>query len=96
MSENPFDELDLNPRHDVRTLTAELQERARRASPEDKPRLQKLWRELTQRHADRIRWALLAHPRGDVSTSNLDDLRRQVPPSIERIELDQLTESEAS
>lgn len=87
---NPFDELGLDPRHDVRTLTRGLQELAQRATPEEKTRLQKTWRELTQRHADRVRWALLTHPRGLSSNKGIDALRHQVPPSRGELDLDPL------
>lgn len=88
--QNPFEALDLNPRHDVRALTAELQERARRASPQEKAKLQESWRALTQRHADRVRWALLTHPRDDESAQSIDALRHQVPRSRQELELPEL------
>jgi hypothetical protein len=92
---NPFEVLGLNPRLDVRALTAALQERARRARPEEKAELQKFWRELTQRHADRVRWALLAHPCDGDATVEFEALRQTVasvfepgplPPMVPTIE----------
>lgn len=86
--DNPYDLLDLDPSLAPRELTRVLQERARRAGPEERARLQEIWRELTTRESDRIRWALLAHPRpGTASTTSLEALREKVPPTLVRVAL---------
>jgi hypothetical protein len=61
--DNPFDLLGLDPRLNPRQLTEALRQRAERALPEERQRLQGLWRQLTLKESDRLRWALLAHPR---------------------------------
>lgn len=82
---NPFDELELDPRLDPDDLTAVLRRRAERASPEERQRIQKLWRELTVNERDRVRWAFFAHPRPSESDpGSIEALREKVPPVILR------------
>ena len=82
---NPFDVLGLDPRLGPRALTQILRQRAERALPEERRRLQGLWRQLTLRERDRIRWALRAHPRrsGD-SAKGFEALREALPPFLHR------------
>lgn len=83
--DNPFDQLGVDPRRTPRELTELLRQRAERAQPEERKRLQNLWRQLTLKEADRLRWALLAHPRsGGDHVRELDDLRRKLPPFLTR------------
>lgn len=83
--ENPFDELGLDPRHSPRQLTELLKLRAERARPEERARLQSLWRQLTLRERDRIRWALLAHPRASrEDQERVEAIAQRIPPFISR------------
>ncbi|MEM1349619.1 MAG: hypothetical protein AAGI01_13745 [Myxococcota bacterium] len=83
--ENPFDELSLDPRMNPRELTEALRQRAERALPEERARLQGLWRQLTLKETDRMRWALLAHPRASREGARaLEELRERVPPYMSR------------
>ena len=80
---NPFDLLGIDPRLDPKTLTELLRQRAERALPEERKRLQGLWRALTLKDSDRARWALLAHPRHS-QTDLIEMLRQRVPPFVSR------------
>ncbi len=83
--DNPFDLLGLDPRMTPQELTEELRQRAERALPEGRARLQGLWRKLTLKETDRLRWALLAHPRGSQrGDGELEELRQKVPPYLSR------------
>lgn len=89
--DNPFDQLGVDPRRTPRELTELLRQRAERAQPEERKRLQNLWRQLTLKEADRLRWALLAHPRsGGDHVRELDELRRKLPPFLMRGTLPEL------
>ena len=87
--QNPFDQLGLDPRTDAKALTAPLRQRAERALPEERKRLQGLWRQLTLKESDRIRWALLAHPRQS-HADEVESLRQKVPPFFSRYKLPEL------
>ncbi len=80
---NPFDLLGVDPRSGPQALTELLRRRAERALPEERKRLQGLWRQLTLKEEDRIRWALRAHPRG-ASDAQIEALRQQLPPALSR------------
>ncbi len=85
MDDNPFDLLQLDPRHTPRELTEMLRRRAERAMPEERAELQGLWRKLTLKERDRLRWALLAHPRTSRSeTQHIAALQEKIPPFISR------------
>ena len=84
---NPFDQLGLDPRLDPQELTALLRQKAERALPEERKRLQGLWRKLTLKESDRIRWAFLAHPKHSGASNELDALIRKVPPHFSRFKL---------
>ena len=59
--------------------------------PEERAQLQGLWRKLTLKESERIKYALLAHPRGSrQGAQKLDALREKVPPFISRKKLDAL------
>ena len=82
---NPYDELELDPRLSPKELTDVLRRRAERARPEDRHRLQELWRTLTVNEADRLRWAFWAHPRPhEADPKSIDVLRESLPPVIIR------------
>lgn len=82
---NPFDELELDPRLDPDELTAALRRRAERAGPDDRQRLQELWRRLTVNERDRVRWAFFAHPRpSEADPGSIEFLREKVPPAVLR------------
>lgn len=86
--DNPFDLLGLDPRLNPRQLTEALRQRAERALPEERQRLQGLWRQLTLKESDRLRWALLAHPRTrSAQGEQLDALARKIPPFLSRAKL---------
>lgn len=87
--QNPFDLLGIDPRTDAKTLTELLRQRAERALPEERKRLQGLWRQLTIKEADRLRLALLAHPRQGHS-AEIESLRQKVPPFFSRQKLPEL------
>lgn len=95
MDENPFDQLGLDPRMTPRELTEELRQRAERALPEERALLQGLWRKLTLKESERIRWALLAHPRTSRASREVDALREKIPPYPARLKLDALVPSAA-
>lgn len=82
--DNPFELLGLNPRLNPQQLTQALQRRAERAKPEERKRLQGLWRALTLKDTERVRWAFLTHPHVDAESSQRDALMRAVPPHISR------------
>ncbi len=85
MSDNPFDTLQLDPRHTPQELTELLRRRAERASPAERSEIQNLWRQLTLKESDRIRWALLAHPRSTRHESDqIQDLQDKIPPFLSR------------
>lgn len=85
MDENPFDVLQLDPRHTPRELTEMLRRRAERARPEERAELQGLWRQLTLKERDRLRWALLAHPRKSrTEAQQLEALQDKIPPFVSR------------
>lgn len=85
MEENPFDVLQLDPRHTPRELTEMLRRRAERAKPEQRAELQGLWRQLTLKERDRLRWALLAHPRKSrTETQQIEALQERIPRFISR------------
>jgi hypothetical protein len=89
---NPFDLLGLDPRMSPRELTEVLRQRAERALPEERAQLQGLWRKLTLKESERIKFALLAHPRGSrQGAQKLDALRDKVPPFLSRKKLEPLT-----
>jgi len=89
---NPFDELELDPRLSPEELTDVLRRRAERASGPRRARIQELWRQLTVRESDRIRWAFLAHPRpAHADPNSIEALRDQIPPVIARDEPPPLT-----
>ena len=82
---NPFDELELDPRLDPEALTEALRRRAEKAAPEDRQRIQELWRTLTVNERERVRWAFWAHPRpSDSDPRSIEALREKVPPFISR------------
>lgn len=92
MSDNPFDELELDPRLDPDELTEALRRRAERAAPDERQRIQELWRELTLNERDRVRWAFFAHPRpSEADPGSIEALREKVPPVILRTPAVQLT-----
>ena len=84
---NPFDQLGIDPRLGPQELTALLRQKAERALPEERKRLQGLWRKLTLKESDRIRWAFLAHPRAQGTSNELDALIRKIPPHFSRFKL---------
>ena len=82
---NPFDELEIDPRISARDLTDRLRHRAELAKPEDRERIQALWRQLTLNETDRLKWALLAHPRPDgAKAGGIETLKHDVPPILVR------------
>ena len=89
--DNPFEQLGLNPRLNPKQLTQALQRRAERARPQERKRLQGLWRELTLKDTERVRWAFLTHPHLDDGASALDDLRKALPPHFSRYKPEPLT-----
>ena len=82
---NPFDELEVDPRMSARELTEELRHRAELAKPENRERIQTLWRTLTLNETDRLKWALLAHPRpAGAKAGEVEALKHAVPPILVR------------
>lgn len=78
--ENPFDVLEVDPQSTPRDLTKRLKKLADRAQDEDRIVLQSLWEKITLHEADRVRWALLAHPRPDSADGRGIDLLRSALP----------------
>lgn len=92
LDDNPFDLLQLDPRHTPRELTELLRRRAERATPAERAELQRLWRQLTLKESDRIRWALLAHPRNSrAETRHIQALQEKIPPFVSRYQPPPLT-----
>lgn len=84
-SDNPFDELELDPRLSPHELTEALRRRAERAEGAERARIQELWRTLTLNESDRIRWAFFAHPRAeDGAPGSIATLRGKIPAVISR------------
>lgn len=82
MKDNPFDILEVDPRADTATLTKILRKRIERASEDNKLEIQTAWQNLTLKESERLRWALLAHPRPSHSDpSSLDHLKNKLPPA---------------
>ena len=82
---NPFDELEVDPRLSARELTENLRHRAELAKPENRERIQSLWRTLTLNETDRLKWALLAHPRpAGAKAGEVEALKHAVPPILVR------------
>ena len=91
---NPFDLLGIDPRMSPQELTEALRQRAERALPEERKRLQGLWRQLTLKETDRIKWALLAHPKTSREGARaLEELKARVPPFVSRARLPELVAS---
>lgn len=83
--QNPFEELELDPRLAPDELTEALRRRAEKADGPQRARIQELWRVLTLNERDRVKWAFFAHPRaaeGDVHS--IEALREKIPPVISR------------
>lgn len=84
--ENPFDVLEVDPQSSSRDLTRRLKKLAERATGDERTRLQALWEQVTLHEADRIRWALLAHPRPDAADGRgIDLLRQAIGPATSRL-----------
>lgn len=87
MKENPYDFLEVDPRLDSAQLTKELRRRIQRATPEEKARIQEAWESLTLLDEDRVRLALMAHPRpSNADPSSIDVLISRLPPVLPRLE----------
>lgn len=83
--ENPFDQLGLDPTSSREELTERLRRLAERLPPEERKELRTMWRELTIKDADRVKWAFSAHPRSsDTGARPTDELRESVPPLVDR------------
>lgn len=91
MRDNPFEALDLDPSLSPEELTAELRRRVEKVSDDERQELQKAWRALTLKDAERVRLALLTHPLPDAGRDPLTELREAVPPVISRDEPAPLT-----
>ncbi len=86
-SDNPFDQLGLDPTLGPEELTQRLRRLAERLPPEERTELRALWRKLTLKDSDRIEWAFFAHPRtAETGAEPVDELRRRVPPVVDRRE----------
>lgn len=87
MANNPFDELGLDPTLSSRDLTKRLKRMAERATPEDRARIQSLWEKITVSDAQRVKYALLAHPRpAHADASGLEKLKAAIPPPVSALE----------
>jgi len=82
MKDNPFDILEVDPRADTATLTKILRKRVERANEDSKLEIQTAWQNLTLKESERLRWALLAHPRpSEADPTSLDHLKKKLPPA---------------
>ncbi|GEM_PF-6282518 len=82
---NPFDELEIDPRLDARSLTEKLRQKAEVAPPEERERIQSIWQKLTLNKSDRIKWAILAHPRpASARAGEIEKLKQSLPPILVR------------
>jgi hypothetical protein len=84
-NQNPFDRLGVDPTLSPEDLTERLRRLAERLPPEERKEIRALWRQLTLKDSERIKWAFFAHPRGDQSPAEpLDELKSRVPPLVDR------------
>ena len=84
-SQNPFDRLGVDPTLSPEELTERLRRLAERLPPDERKEIRALWRKLTLKDSERIKWAFFAHPRGaETPADPLDDLQRRVPPLVDR------------
>jgi hypothetical protein len=83
--QNPFDRLGVDPTLSPEELTERLRRLAERLPPEEQTEIRALWRKLTLKDSERIKWAFFAHPRDEETPADpLDDLQRRVPPLVDR------------
>lgn len=86
MDENPFDDLEIDPRLSGRELTRRIRKIIDRAPSTERATIQAHWQRLTLHDDDRVRFALLAHPRPDSANSSaLETLRDAVPPPASKL-----------
>jgi hypothetical protein len=83
--QNPFDRLGVDPTLSPEELTERLRRLAERLPPEERKEIRALWRKLTLKDSERVKWAFFAHPRSDeTSAEPVDELQRRVPPLVDR------------
>lgn len=79
-NENPFDDLEIDPRLSGRELTKRIRKIIEKAPADQRAEIQAHWEKLTLREDQRIHHALLAHPRPDsASAREVSALRSNVP-----------------
>lgn len=82
MKDNPFDILEVDPLASTHTITRHLRKRAERADDETRTQIQEAWQKLTLKDSDRLRYALLAHPRpAEADSQSIDALKLKLPPA---------------
>ena len=83
MSENPFDDLEIDPRLSGKELTRRIRKIIERAPDADRARIQANWQRLTMHDDERVRFALLAHPRPQTADSRgIATLAEAIPPAV--------------
>lgn len=86
MRDNPFDVLEVDPCADTQTITRQLRKRAERADEEKRTEIQDAWQKLTLKDSDRLRYALLAHPRPpEADPQSIDVLKLKLPPAGKKL-----------
>jgi hypothetical protein len=84
-AQNPFDRLGVDPTMTPEQLTERLRRLAQRLPPDERDKVRALWRKLTLKDSERVKWAFLAHPRTDETPAEpIDELRGRVPPLVDR------------
>lgn len=79
-NENPFDDLEIDPRLSGRELTKRIRKIIEKAPLEARADIQANWEKLTLREDQRVHSALTAHPRPDsASASAIKILRSNIP-----------------
>lgn len=91
-SENPFDDLEIDPKLSGRELTKRIRKIIEKTPAESKPEVQANWEKLTLREDQRVHYALTAHPRPDsANASGIKTLRTNLPLPTAKLQSDAAT-----
>ncbi|MEZ4460124.1 MAG: hypothetical protein R3E66_10415 [bacterium] len=82
MTENPFDALEIDPKLSGKELTRRIRKIIERAPDGERAKIQAHWQRLTMHDDERVRFALLAHPRPQTADSRgIATLAEAIPPA---------------
>ncbi len=91
-NENPFDDLEIDPRLNGRELTKRIRKIIEKAPVQARADIQANWEKLTLREDERVHYALTAHPRPEsASASAIRILRSNIPLPTSRLQTDAAT-----